>query len=280
MIPFIRANHALIGHVEGTAVPDELTAVTWMDGAHCPIAAAAVNEVSLEIEAKLKILSAKHAAATSATTQPCDLSPVFKVVKQAAKMGTAVTPPQRMLLKTIIGAMTSRPDILNLKDTQKKTMGDFLACVPANMTKAITSKNIIMGFTDAGMIDEETGTWPDFDKLLSTCRRHMTLEEQQLSHDLKVFHVLYSKFQEDGWISDDLLGEVGYKPDVNSQGEIVPRNAQITNESSQRVKLLLHLTQMRLRFEQTQRIRRPLPQRSRLQMTRLKPKSTRTSSAS
>lgn len=260
MRPFVQANRANLGHVDGTPVPDDFTAVTWMDGAALPIAAV-VDELSLEVEALLKIIVCKHCAASSATEQPCDLSVIFRVLKLLAATGTTTTPAQRSLRAKIKSSIQGC-DELNLKDAQIKTVCDFLACVPDNLTKACTGKNIIDGFTSAGMLDKETATWPDFKNVLGTCRRPLLEAEVALCHSS--YPQLLKRFLDDGWVDDEMYEVLGFPVDLNYLGEPIRRPAGITNEICQRSKCLSNPTQRRLRRDQEEKLRAKISSKSEL----------------
>lgn len=47
---------------------------------------------------------------------------------------------------------------------------DFLICLPEMLEACMKKKHIKKGFIEAGMIDEETGMVPVFEKLMGTCK--------------------------------------------------------------------------------------------------------------
>lgn len=47
------------------------------------------------------------------------------------------------------------------------------------VTKAATNTNIQHGFLSNGLIDTKHRRYPDFNRILSTCRRNPTLEQYQ-----------------------------------------------------------------------------------------------------
>ena len=60
---------------------------------------------------------------------------------------------------------------LNLDYRKKKALIDFLRCLPEILEATMKKKHISQSFVEAGMIDEETGMVPVFDKLIGTCKR-------------------------------------------------------------------------------------------------------------
>jgi len=65
---------------EGAPVPDELSAVSWLDGG-MPQLAVVVREEMQDADKLLKICTCKHAAAATGTQQPCDLCAAFRTMK-------------------------------------------------------------------------------------------------------------------------------------------------------------------------------------------------------
>ena len=84
------------------------------------------------------------------------------------------------------------------------------------------------------MIDKEYKTFPDFEKLLATCRRDPTKEKYNLCIDS--FPYLYTKVLDDGHLDDSIFEEVGFPMDINASGQNVRRDASITQESQQQAK--------------------------------------------
>ena len=53
---------------------------------------------------------------------------------------------------------------------RKKSFVDFLLCLPELLEATMKKRHIIKSFVEAGMIDEETGMVPVFDRLIGTCK--------------------------------------------------------------------------------------------------------------
>ena len=70
---------------EGAPVPDELSAVSWLDGG-MPQLAVVVTEEMQDADKLLKICTCKHAAAATGTQQPCDLCAAFRTMKIVEKL--------------------------------------------------------------------------------------------------------------------------------------------------------------------------------------------------
>ena len=67
-----------------TVIPDNLTAISWMDGCHGQLKLITTEEVMNE-EKNLNIISCKHSAARTGAEQAADVGPMFKIVKSAIK---------------------------------------------------------------------------------------------------------------------------------------------------------------------------------------------------
>lgn len=129
----------------------------------------------------LRIIRNKHSAAATGTQQPCDLSPVFRLLKKLQKITTAKDDVACGLAEVVHEYINVhlRAKGLNLDGNQrkKKAFIDFLLCLPENLEKVLTKKNISNSFVEAGMIDKETGMVPVFDKLMGTCKRWVSAKK-------------------------------------------------------------------------------------------------------
>ena len=105
--------------------------------------------------------------------------------------------------------------------------------------------HLIDGFVECGMLDAETKQCPDLDKILSTCHRHMSIEEYQLCKS--TFTELYHLHQENGHVSDNDYERLGFERDRDISGNETRRSAGISRECMQRAKCLSHKHQRTLR---------------------------------
>ena len=112
---------------------------------------------------------------------------------------------------------------------------------------AVTRKNILHGFHENGMIDTKFNKYPDFDKLLATCRTNPSNEMYKLCIDS--FDYLFKKCNEFGHIPDEIFEGAGFSVDKDNNGKEVRRDATITQEHRQRAKCLTHVHQQSLREE-------------------------------
>ena len=58
-----------------------------------------------------------------------------------------------------------------MKDTKKKALIYFVASYPEMAVKRLTRDDIMEGFVANGFVDSKLQWYPDFDKLLATCRK-------------------------------------------------------------------------------------------------------------
>ena len=90
---------------------------------------------------------------------------------------------------------------ISIKSSKKNALVDFLSVVPEIVTFAAKRSFIIKGFLVPGMIDSKFKRYPDFNTILSTCRRNPSREEYQLCYNS--FIPLLKRFQENGHIDDE-----------------------------------------------------------------------------
>ena len=88
LMPFIRMICKKLGWKEGQPVPDWLKAVSWFDG-DIPQLQTMLFEAREALDDAEKIVRNKHSASATGTQQPCDLSPVFRLLKFVQEKATA-----------------------------------------------------------------------------------------------------------------------------------------------------------------------------------------------
>ena len=79
-LPFLTSirENCTLSWEKGMALTDAMTAVGWQDG-HGPSLKAATNKDVMARDEELKIITAKHAGSTTATTQAMDVGAQFKI---------------------------------------------------------------------------------------------------------------------------------------------------------------------------------------------------------
>ena len=88
LLPFIRKIRERLGWKPGQAVPEWLKAVSWFDGDIGQLQTM-LYEAREALDEAERIIRNKHAAAATGTQQPCDLSPVFRLLKHLQMVTTA-----------------------------------------------------------------------------------------------------------------------------------------------------------------------------------------------
>ena len=88
LLPFIRSIREKLGWKNGQPVPESLKACSWFDGdiGQLQTMLFESREALDDVE---KICRNKHSAAATGTQQPCDLSPIFRLLKEMQKRVTA-----------------------------------------------------------------------------------------------------------------------------------------------------------------------------------------------
>ena len=129
-----------------------------------------------------------------------------------------------------------------MKANKEKSLIDFVASIPAMVTKAATRDNI-----QHGLVDDKFKRYPDFNKMLSTRRRNPG--NYDYNRCIETFPYLFDRCLEDGHVPDLEFESLGFKQDINIQGNYVRREFTITQESRQRAKCLTHEYQAEQRME-------------------------------
>jgi hypothetical protein len=89
--------------------------------------------------------------------------------------------------------------------------------------------------------------FPDFDKVLATCKTNPTQDEYELCEG--AFFPLLEYSPSHGHLPDSEFEALGFLPDVDTKGNNRRREAGVECESQQWVKNLTHVFQMQLRKE-------------------------------
>ena len=256
-IPFVQKIRTVFADwVEGTPIPEDLFAVSWCDGDLAQIASI-IDDDSVSLYNQHLIIANKQNAARSGTEQAADLGKQFKAMKGLEKSVTvSATPLERHPLKrSITKAFSKLQDEgrLYLKDTKKKALVDFVASYPEMAVKGLTREGIMEGFLANGMVDSKFQRYPDFHKLLATCRKDPTVDEYK--NCVENVPVLYQHVINNGHIPDDIFESLGFPLDMDEEGTIETRNHGISQEPRQRAKCLTHRRQIELRKERLNSIR-------------------------
>jgi hypothetical protein len=257
LVPFIQQSRAEFdGWQKEDVIQDEDQVVSWCNGDLAQIATI-VSEESLTKYAKHKICANKQNAARSAAEQPVDLTKCSKLMHHLQKaMTVCETPPERHPLKKLMINHFSdlqTKGVLILSLTKRHALTDFISCLPDMTTKAVTRGNILHGFEANGVIDQNTKRFPDFDKILATCRMLPTQEEYDLC--VRSFPTLFEHQLQYGHVPDELFEELGFPVDRDTDRKEVRRHATITQESRQCAKNLTHVHQAELRDEKRELVR-------------------------
>jgi len=140
----------------------------------------------------LNIIRNKHPAAATGSYQPCDLSPVFRLLKFVASRSTAknshAVSHLRKNLEEIF-SVSLRLKGLNLDHNprKKKALMDLLLCMPENYEAVLKEKHGQKSFLDAGMIDEELKMCPNIDSLMANCKRWGSMNKNiGISREMKL----------------------------------------------------------------------------------------------
>jgi hypothetical protein len=226
LLPFVNDIRQSLGQAPGTLDIDEaLTAVSWQDGDHAQLAAVTAEDL-LEEYKQQRITMCKHNPGRTGVEQPCDLSPIFMLLKALEKTMTCKNKPSPLkeLIKKVFNDHSHQ---VKLKPTHSKALIDFLSCLPEMLQKAVSTEKISKGFLVSGMIDEGSLEMPDLYKMIGTSTRTVTKAEFDLIE--KSFPVLLQEVFDHGRIKEETFDSLGFEQDINMWGKEAPRVAEITN---------------------------------------------------
>ena len=174
LLPFIRQVRTLFGWKPGQPIPDWLEAISWSDGDIAQLQTL-VFDARQALDDVERIVRNKHTAGATGTQQPCDLSPVFKLIKDCQKRMTGKNTMSKQLIDVVYnlfdGELKQRGLSLDGNPRKKKALIDFLLCLNDILDKCLNERNIRKGFIESGLTDEETGMWCSYERLMRTCKR-------------------------------------------------------------------------------------------------------------
>ena len=155
-----------------------------------------------------------------------------------------IDPNQHALKKKVWEAFHGEQlNCLNLKDRTKRSLIDFISCLPEMATKAATRSNIMHGFYECGLIDKDKSRFPVITKILSTCRS--SISKDVYDKMINNFPLLYKTMLEQGQISDEVFDSLGFPKDTDVHGNEISRDAGISQKaimkSLQQIRKLLNL---------------------------------------
>ena len=223
--------------------------VSWIDGGPSQLSLI-IDEETQNLDEVLNIVTCKHAAATTAVQQAADISPIFKIIRKLSDYSSHnITRASYGYEKIVheIFQKTKSYGSLNLKANVESALIDHIICCPEIYSRSINYSTVTEGFKGNGMIDIDRYCWPDFDKIIATCRRQITNVEKNLI--LETFPFLYKEMLTKGYISDELFDQLNYPIDTDESGNNYERHVEITDEKCQRAKIMNHYYQRNLRNE-------------------------------
>lgn len=147
LLLFIQEIRKALGWKKGKPVPDCMTVVSWFDG-YIGQLQTMIDKAREALDDTEKICCNKHSATSAGTQQPCDLSPVFKLMKQLQKIMNAKRDNACGLAQTInqLFDVYLKEKGLNLAYRKKKALIDFLLCLPELLEAMMKKQHIKKSF--------------------------------------------------------------------------------------------------------------------------------------
>ena len=251
----IRTDHYEMSNDNSTKIPDNLTAVSWMDGCRGQLKLTTTEKV-LETEKALKIITNKHSAARTAVEQAADVGPMFKMMKATIKKMTPSNTEtsavyhrlSKMLenLQDLSDPNNGRVVILPLHKKQAIIVG--LSKLPVAMSTACTSEIIQSAFRDNGQLDNDNEVVPNIAKMIGTYRGSIG-EGHYLKDSERIIKKYYDETYMTGRIDESTYDDENVDNDRDRMGNIISRDFGISRENCQRAKILSCETQRQARIQ-------------------------------
>ena len=249
----------LYGWVEGTSIPNKLTAVCWLDGAIVQLSAI-FSEIQRLQDEKDKIISNKNSAVCTAVEQPCDLSQCFISLRKLANTTICSNIPSIGLQEKIKRKLAELKESgeLSLMSIKESALLDFLSTYPfvvflstypSVVARECSTESIADIFFMNEMIDTKSLSRPAITKILRTCKKKLSVNTYQATiHDK--FDQLYHDVSNKGHISDNFLLSIIIATDANCYDIRCYHTSPC--ETFQRLKSLSHIYQRELRLLATE----------------------------
>jgi len=146
------------------------------------------------------------------------------------------SPLKKMLFEAFdTGELAS---ILNLASTKRDTIVDFIMCYLEVMTEIASAHNVQAGFIENGALDPTHQRMPTLNGILATCKRNISVEEQQ--NIIDNFDEIFQSFEKNGCMPESVHDAVGIANDLDPHGQVVRREADANREHLQRCKCMNH----------------------------------------
>ena len=234
-------------------IPDNLTAVSWMDGCHGQLKLITTEKV-LETEKNKKIISNKHSAARTAVEQAADVGPMFKLMKGVIKKmpsSCSETSPVFHRLTNLFQDLEKTSDkgngrVVLLPTHKKNAIIVGLSKLPIAMASAFTLDIIQSAFCDNGMLDQVNEVMPCLKNLVGTYRGGID-KDHYLRNPERIVKKFYKETYLNGRVEESSFDKEKLDMDRDSLGNIITRDFGISKENCQRAKVLSCDTQRKAR---------------------------------
>ena len=234
-------------------IPKKLTSVASLDG-DIPGLTACFELMQMFTDELIRLN--KGNAARTGAEQACDLVKIFKLLRQLLPYYTVrdIPPEQCPIKMLIMNAFASdRLEGLNLSDNNKACIIDFCAVLVRILGQICTPTVVQDGFIENGMIDEKYKRFPDWDGILSTSKRDLTVEES--ANFDNNFNKTFECYEDNGEMDDNELDSIDVPDDLTPYGEVARREASIRQIHLKRCCSLNHPQIVSSKNEDKQRYR-------------------------
>jgi len=219
----------------------ECTAVSWNDGASDQLVANRMSGPEFE---RQRVITNKQNAARTGTEQPEDLQRKYPIIRKEAEIKSrfqedpALKTSLQVYFEKALESLEKQGKLI-LKQSHLEAIIDYVTTLPEILQKAFSSDIIRQGFIESGYIDANCLRSPDFYQMIrGTTRRVIELEEME--NLKKKFVALMHQQLAYGQVEDPKLEAAGITPDRDKDGNIIRRDAPLSQESRHRAKTTSH----------------------------------------
>ena len=241
LIPFVaKVRKQMTGFVAtGGHIPECEKAVFWCDGDNSQIDSI-VSEEGINLLAKHGIIANKHNPSRTGSEQAPDLNRVFPTDKKLNKKITVKHVPsdKHDLKRRLQLAFEELANNNGLRLRKQSVFVDFFAKQPQIISKSHVPDNIVHGLVANGMLDPTKKRIPVFANIVGTIRRVPNHKEVDLCKKSFQFLMAYSYYRGMRYIPDSVFYTLGFPKDIDSEGKVKVRLAEISQENQQRCKCL------------------------------------------
>ena len=228
------------GYAEEGQVPIDQEVCMWGDS-DIPYLQQMTSPERIQLSIARGIYFAKIGAKITETSQPLDLGPFFKILKQSGRNMTSVgiVTPLSILIDIIFTSLRKKKQLV-LSKLKENALKDCLNTTPEMIAKSFSKQSLIQSFVSAGMIDEKTKTCPDMYAIIDSFKINWSQVAGGKRWFIGILPKVMSEMFTYGEVSEDFFNTNDFPLDSDHDGNIW--HLKSTADHLTRSKVLYHPT--------------------------------------